>query len=237
MSLSLFGPSNSSEIKYFDTYSIKYAAGPVYPGLKFTSTGTIFLLFSPILGTTSKTRLGRKCSLKSVEIRGICYSTFLTNYIYTTPTNAVMTLTTPAGNLNTGLVRLQLIYDKQPNGAAPTLSDILSTTSGGASRNHIKIDQRDRLSILKDKVFILGGGNGSTAQKWFLMNDQHSYAIKIFKKLNNIETTFNSGTAGTIADINTGALFLVSSGTQGTLNPDPYMDSMHRVAFTDIKTC
>lgn len=230
--MSVIAKDKNIELKYYDNFSVLYnAVGPVYPGLKFSTTGTLLLLFSPTTGTTSKTRLGRKACIKSVQVRGICFSNFIANYSYTTPTTATMTMTTPGAAFATDICRLMLVFDKQANGAVATLAQILNSA---VARSHLNIDNRDRFRILKDKTFQLEGGNGDTTKYWY-WGGRQSHAIKIFKKL-NLETTFNSGTAGTIADISTGALYLVSAGAYATATPDPYCDCFTRVRFHDIKS-
>jgi len=127
------------------------------------------------------------------------------------------TATTPFA----GTVRMLIIYDKQTNATAPTVAQILEQTDALSFMN---MDNRDRFSVLIDKQIAIDqfGGNGSRV-------------VKLFKR-SALPTIFNSGTAGTVADMTTGSVYLVLLNIQAgavvtDTNPDIAFKS--RIRFDD----
>jgi len=157
------------------------------------TTGAVTTLALPILGSDMTNRIGRKIQMKSLYIRGVLQR----------ESTAVDTVHDAC------LCRLIIVYDKQPNGAVPAITDILVTSS---SISQLNLNNRDRFQVIKDKQWVLGPyWTQSTATTSFAVADRVTYPVKIFKKL-NLETVFNAANGGTIADINTGALFMVTIG-------------------------
>ena len=74
-------------------------------------------------GTTAITRIGRKILMKSVLVQGL--------------------LATNTGNS----ARVLIVYDRQPNGALPAATDVLTSNTIMAAQN---LDNRDRFLILAD---------------------------------------------------------------------------------------
>jgi len=104
--------------------------------------------------------------------------------------------------IGTGLAqshRIMLVYDKQANGAALTVAMVLLTASITSPRN---LENRQRFVVLMDKVVNLAedGAGGLSSVMW-----------QAYKRL-NLPVTFNSGDAGTVADIITGSLYLLYIG-------------------------
>ena len=108
--------------------------------------------------------------------------------------------------------RVILVYDKQANAAACTGAQVLDTTAANITLAVRNLENRKRFVILMDKVFRLSASGESNS----------SVAWRYYKRF-NLPVTFNTGTAGTIADIVTGSLYLFSFGniaagaTAGTL--------------------
>lgn len=165
------------------------------------------LLNYPTPGTGPTGRVGRKICIKSVQIR--------LNII----TGVVVSGVAPAAIPGTTM-RVLLVWDKQVNGAAavPTAAELFNVIGSLPVTSPLNLDNRDRFAILMDKTFsspnmvsTLGfpsQTSGSTSG---------SIYFKKFKKLNH-ETIFNSGTAGTQADIVSGGLYLVMcSNAQGSV--------------------
>lgn len=239
-----------TELKNFDSYSTQYVvAGPVLPGLKFDGTGTMKILFAPLTGNGAVDRLGRKCNIKSVEIRGIMYSVAMAQYTYTTLLNgdASNNFTAVGGSAGTtyatvaalqGVVtRLMLIYDKQPNHTVCTISDV-NMTSTNLGVAHSNINNRERFVNLMDKIYTWSG-IVSDITKYFLFAGKQSRAFKFyrnFEKDGGLEVSFNSTSASSISSIERGALYLISIGGSGGLTSEPYMDFSSRCMFTDMKS-
>jgi hypothetical protein len=96
--------------------------------------------------------------------------------------------------------RFIFVYDRQSNGAAPAITDVLDSNSPFSLFNK---DNAQRFRIVADFVKVLNASveSGST------------HVTGIVRTRLETPVLFNSGTAGTIADINTGGLFLLSLGS------------------------
>lgn len=174
------------------------------PG-QVNSSGLFTLLCCPQLGTDINHRIGRKITITDFYVRGSVQ---------------LEAAAGPAGNVNvpTQLVRMILLVDNQPNGAAPTVLDLLT---GSAPQCHLNLNNRDRFKILVDKQWPFDAYHRDNINN-FSTWGRTMHAIKKFKKL-NIETVFNGINGGTIADITTGALWLfwiggVAAGTNTDVN-------------------
>ena len=117
-----------------------------------------------------------------------------------------------------GNIRMIIFYDKQANATAPAVTELLVDDSFWSPNN---LSTRDRFVVLCDHVFDHIG-----------TQDKFSDSAVIYKKL-NLETMFNAGTAGTIADITSGSIYIMfaQSGTIGTANPTASWYS--RIRYTD----
>ncbi len=107
--------------------------------------------------------------------------------------------TTP---INT-LLRVMVVIDKQPNATLLTIAELLVQTTIDSLKN---LDNRKRLVILRDDVIELSDGKG-TSLLW-----------KYYKKIDMI-TVYDDGDAGTIADIETNALYLIMFSSEATNGP------------------
>lgn len=170
-------------------YSLGYPAGVVGQEFKAVdidngssvcdSTGAVTLINGVALGTDIDDRIGRQVMLRSVEMKG---------YVYPT-----------AGTGVDQIHRVLLVYDRQCNGVAPAITDILKAVSTTAVRN---LNNRKRFKILMDKVFPVSASGEA--------NSIHTYTF--YRKLRH-PMEFNAGNAGTVADIQNGGLFVVTLGT------------------------
>lgn len=102
--------------------------------------------------------------------------------------------TTPINDM----IRVMVVIDKQANETTLLILDLLTLAD---MRSHKNLDQRKRFVILKDEVIEFSVGKGTN--KLF-----HWY-----KKL-DMKTIYDSGNAGTIADITTNAMYLILFGTE-----------------------
>lgn len=184
----------------FNSYNISNAAA------------LIVLLNGNIPGFTTVTHVGRKLVMKSIQLRG------------------EVTMSAPQAGTTYG--RVVLVYDKQADGAAPTWASVYSSTNAAgtvdssalAMRN---LDTRDRYVVISDRSFSLGPlVTGATLS---YATSPQSFCVDIYKKI-NMDVIFNAGTAGTVADINTGSLhlmcFIDTAATQ-------VIDFSSRIRFDD----
>ncbi len=196
-----YGPqANRPELKFHDI-SISDAVVAATAALPIDSCVKI------AQGTTESTRIGRKCTVKSINWRFIVQ---LAAGLVTTTTSDV--------------VRVILFLDKQCNGATAAAGDILETTTDYQSFNNLA--NKNRFRTLMDRSYNLnassGGGNtGSATFGEFAIHDS-------FYKKCNIPIEYDS-TAGAITEIrsNNIAVLLVSQG-----NSSSFISSM-RIRFSD----
>lgn len=156
-------------------------------------------------------RIGRKMQMKSVHIRGV---------ITPTGTNAAAVAITMA--------RVIVFYDRQTNGAAPVLGDLLQGIDYQAATfstvfSGINMNNRDRFVVLMDDQILLPpcGINGASAASTVLNGvdpnseqTQGSININRYIKLKGADVIF-SGTSGTVAGIASGSLYIA------TISNDP----------------
>lgn len=180
------------------------------------TTGSVTLLANPAVGANFNDRIGRKITLRSLFLRGKLY---IQNSAGTPPANQF----SPSQ-----LARCIIVYDCQPNGVALTLAELLVTADSTAQLN---LDNRDRFKILWDKVWTLGPLQ-TDASSFIQAVDRANYPIKKYKKL-NLDMIFNGGSTGTVADITTGALYMVWIGDLGVGTTDCVFRGTTRVRYSD----
>lgn len=125
------------------------------------------------------------------------------------------------GSTSTGgsPVRILIVYDKQANAAAPAITDLLLADTFISQNN---LNNRDRFVVLCDVITepISANGNGSIGGT-------------IYKKI-NLETMFNAGTAGTIADITSGSVYLFVAQTANIGTANASFNWRSRIRFEDM---
>lgn len=138
-------------------------------------------------GTGVSQRVGRKICVKSVQVRGIVK-----------PFD---------GATQDSFSRVMLIWDKQVNGVLATPTEILSAAT---SESFMNLDNRERFVVIMDKKFVTGGIVNTATQA--LAGSPTVHVIEKYKKLPPGSFTIYDGTGSGIADINTGALYLLTVG-------------------------
>lgn len=195
------------------------------------TTVAVNLLNGLIPGTGETNRIGRKVDMKSLEIK-----------IYITQ-NAGAAL----GAVTPSFFRMLLVYDKQPNAANPTWADVItSTDNAGAvlstSRDFKNMSNSSRFRILRDwrsaaiqTTVALGAGGAQSAYQVWPWHDKKGgiRVIEDFVNLTGMGTSFNLGTAGTIADITTGSLLLMALGSVAAANAEFSANVFSRLRFYD----
>jgi len=197
-------------------------AGPV---IATTNTnGDCIVLNLVQQGAGSWNRIGRKINLQSVRLRG-----------------QVRWLNTASSNNWAGnTLRMVVVWDKQPSGAAiPAFDTVFGKTAQDGTESTtfldaVKYDNMDRFSILRDCVM------NFTSQ--IVTNPITGVAVQLqtfdeFIKLGNREVVFLGQSAPmTIADISTGALYVYfrSAAADNDVN-DIAIDSLSfaRVRYVD----
>lgn len=199
------------ELKVFDIDVASYA---------INTTGSVTLLAVPVLGTDMTNRVGRRIILKSVYVRGFMV------------VDGNLTQPPPAQVSTSQQWRFMLVQDNQPNGAAPALTAILKEQHPASQLN---MDNRDRFRVLKDKTWVIDPFlYSSTATATLSGQANVTKQVKCYKKL-NIDCIFNGTNGGTIADINSGALWMVWVGNAAAVTggTDGVFRGTTRVRFED----
>lgn len=152
----------------------------------------------PIPGNDLFNRIGRKIYMKSLQVTGyIASNGNVTDY----------------GDIG----RLFLIYDEQPNGAAPTVANIIQDATAGAATTGTSLtnlNNRQRFKIIRDrKVYLpptnVVAGTPTMPPSMARTDDHNIFALDWFIKLNRLETVFNQNSNGNIGDIASGSLYLM----------------------------
>jgi len=169
-------------------------------------------LLNPVVqGSSFFQRIGNKISMKSLKIRG-----------HVTPSPAGIWDST--NNVLTGdYLRWFVIYDRQPNGVAPLIQDVLRDTNNATTvitnQSGINPLNRDRFLILRDQTFSTNNfvnitvGTVPVSQAIAIgpqglgQEGKGDFTVDDFIKLKGLETVYNVNNAGGIGDIQTGSLF------------------------------
>lgn len=174
--------------------------------------GSNFLLLNGTKpGSQNYDRIGRKISMKSLQVHG--------------------KLNVLSNETTTGFcIRMLIVYDKQPNGASPTYGDIIKSQdiTGATSSTYsdfVNLDNRDRFEIIRDHFIQLG--QFTTTPDY--ATGPLTVPINEYLKLANREVCYNAGNAGTIGDIQSGALYMFLVADNAGANSD----LSFRVRFTD----
>jgi len=212
------------DILFTNAYAHTYTA-ETFSKVTLNDSPTLQNLVTVQQGAGICNRIGNKIALKSLRYHCSIFPT-LNNGPQTIPYQS----------------RFMIIYDRQPNGTYPTLTDILgditvgNTIVQGDYISSINPNNFDRFIVLCDKMISIGqvfstaGGPLGIGQ-----TTESSMGIDGFIKLKGLETVFKSSTNGSpIADIATGALYLFTQAeTMPTGGEDWCLDSKFRLRYYD----
>lgn len=174
----LLGRTGLSEVKSFDCVwaggnlvQIGPAAGaePAAAWAGFTEINCI------PQGATVANRIGNKVVVKSIHLKASIVNQVLAN---------------------ASAARIAIIYDKQPNGAFPAITDILIDQPLGAANTYsgLNIANKSRFTMLRDQFFNLDAAQGQIHTiNWYIKG--------------RWEVEYGAN-AGNIGDFRTGAIYL-----------------------------
>lgn len=163
------------------------------------TTGGVVLLSGIARGDDINQRAGREVTLRSIECRFLGRVT--------------------AGTGIDQQHRLLIVYDRQSNGAAPSVADVLVPANVLSPRN---LENRRRFKVLYDRYFQLSASGESGSEKVF----------KFYRRLRH-PMVFNAGNAGTVSDITSGALYAVILGSQAAGATAGNINGRVRVRYED----
>jgi hypothetical protein len=115
--------------------------------------------------------------------------------------------------------RVMLVKDLQPNGAIFGITDLLISASHISLTN---LSNQMRFKILFDRTFMLNASGESFSGRIFRENIKTKFTVQ-----------YNSGNAGTIADIATSSLYLLVIGSEAAGVTAGTVSGNVRVRYTD----
>lgn len=169
------------------------------------TTGSITLLNTIAQGTTVNTRVGKRVMMKGLQMRGLAQG------------DSTCAISEWA---------FLIVYDIRPRGALPLITDILDTISPNSFLNDTNA-QRFRILHRSSDVNV---GNSATAG-----TDKVAFNIDEYMKIPKQyrEVVFNALGTGTIADIDMGALYLVTVGGNAAGTADSIIGLGTRLRYWD----
>lgn len=213
---------------------MKFVDYPYSTLLLTPTTGTIALLNGLQYGAAPYNRIGNRIRMKSLHLRG---------FILVTGSNA-------AANTQGFPARIIVFYDRQTNGANPSITDLLMAyTQAGATTSNtldgIRMDNRDRFLILRDSQLTMPpvGVNGgtpaaNTAFSYSVVtsgSDQGSgcFSVDMFIPLKGLEAHYKAST-GLVGDLATGGLFVLGVSSDASAGSPAYaLNFTSRLRFYD----
>jgi len=169
---------------------------------------TPILLNGIARGDEINQRNGREVTIKSIELRYMIESEAASGPVTS--------------------CRVMLVYDKQTNGAALTSQLVLNGT--GDARTPFQprnLENRKRFWILYDEMFDIGALGQAAA-----VGSIPRQPRKFYRRI-TLPTVFNSGDAGTVADITTGSLYLLAFTDVSAGGTEALLEGMCRVRYQD----
>ena len=174
-------------------------------------------------GTGSWNRVGRIVTMKSIRLR----------------MQIQLSLSATDTNTRARLFRYLIVYDRQPNGTIPVKSDIIqfkdqSGTETGTWNGFMSYDNMERFTILKDQTIELNVPPRTFDSAGVPKNivDVEKYE-ECYLRLNHITNYKSESTPMTIADISTGALYLVYLADETEIASLSVKESYARLRYTD----
>jgi len=164
-------------------------------------------------GTEINTRQGRKIKIMSIHHSGIVYPGVASTF--------------------RNLIRIAIVFDKQPTGALPTIIDLFGNTTGSliSPYGFINPKNRERFEVLSI-VRIALGSRVTVAPIYVEAPTVMGYDVFLDLSMRKDIFTIFSGTTATIASISYGAIYVCTVGTQVIANTH-YNDSYSRVTYID----
>jgi hypothetical protein len=209
------------EIKSCDV--IAPNGGGTQANFTFNTTDQLTCINLLTTGSSSWNRIGRKVSLKSVHVQGYFNPTTNGNVAYAQ------------------FARMLIIYDKQPNGSLPSISDVLRDQVNSATDSNVtlvssglNLNNKDRFEIIADERWILPGVTAAqtTGITTATCDEMH---FEVYRKLKGREVHFKADSSpGVIGDIATGSLILITFGSLVS-GYEPWNAQLSaRVRFSDL---
>lgn len=207
-------PSHGKQLKCVDITGAPVAA-------IFSTTLGLALCNATNVGSNINNRLGRKIRMRSLHVQGM-----IQQY---------------QGGASPGddYVHLMVVYDKQPNGAVPAAADLFQNVDpGGPSITtawaFLNPSNFERFKVLRHYKAKMEYSVSSSELAHESTDYKKDVSIDWHINLRGLETQYNAGTAGTVADQVSGSLLLVSYGLQTAANSQYQFIGNTRLRFEDL---
>jgi len=168
------------------------------------TTGSVTLLNTVAQGTSVNQRVGKKWVMKSLQMRGF-----------------VQNGSTAVSNWASYMI----VYDKKPTGSLPAVTDILVTANSQAFNND---NNTDRFRIVRRWDNYLAGSTLAASAGGDTGAEADAY-VKL-----NLPVVNKAAGTGAIADIEEGALYLVTVGNTAAGTAAASLDTGFRIRFRDM---
>jgi len=194
------GRAGNAELKFFDTATsfTTDITGEV------PATGQLCLIPQ---GVTESTRIGRKAVIKSIQMKG--------SMLY----NPGAASTDTVGAVG----HVYVVLDKQANGAAAAVTDVLTSASMGSA--FINLANSERFIILKKFIVSFNPGAGASGSASSVKRPYSWYSKY------NIPLEFSS-TTGAITEIRSNNVFLLA-GIDGAQDDSITVTGAVRIRYSD----
>ena len=174
------------------------------------TTGSVTLLNTIAQGASVNQRVGKKVQLKGIQARGVSFN-------------------------NTGAsfndFAYLIVWDKRPTGALPAVTDILTAALPTAMNNDANAG---RFSILKRVDGVMIGNSSFTGAVANALTDCSALDQDWYLDLKGRETVYKAAATGAIGDIEQGALYLVTVGSNAPGAIAAVLYQAFRLRFLDV---
>lgn len=173
-------------------------------------TGSVTLLNTVPQGAAVTQRVGKKIIMKGLQCRG-----FMANGSTATVND----------------VAFMIVYDKRPTGALPAITDILVSATATSMNNDANAG---RFRILKRVDEILIGNQSVAGAVANYATDCSVKSCDWWLDLKSAPVTYKAAGTGAIADIEEGALYLVTVGSTAAGTAAASLGVGFRMRFLDV---
>jgi len=192
-----------------------------FQNLTINTTGCIQALSNFQQGVGLANRIGNKASMKSLRIR-------------------LKVLATGVAETNLNQMRVIVFYDRQPNGAYLSPTDMISqftsnnATVAGIWSDNLNSNYLDRIRILKDETFRLPGQTSGGLVNQVGPTEQCAYLIDWFIKCKDLELVYKStSNPGVIANSTVGSVQILVMGDIAAGSEPWQLNGSARARFYD----
>lgn len=169
------------------------------------TTSTLFLLNGVDDGATATTRVGRRITMTSMELR------WSGSFAATTAGSSPL--------------RMLIVYDKQANAAAPAATDVLQQDSINSMMN---LSNSRRFQVITDEIVEEFGLNGPAS---FYRKIHRDFTAKGTQE--GLNTEFNTASTALIDSITSGSLYALFLQNGNIITANPTSSLYSRIRFSD----